>query len=93
MHVDLIVPFSKSIIQHQTDSGIIKNNVSLACMKMIDAATGWFEIVEIPMYKLDEVTGSNVEYIYKSYIRVRHFLTTHGLADNHIHAKSCLTKL
>ena len=35
-------------------------------------ATGWFEIVEVPTYNLDEVTGSNDEYIYKSSSRVSH---------------------
>ena len=41
-------------------------------MKMIYPATGWFKIVEIPMYDLDDVTGSNYEYIDKSSDRVCH---------------------
>ena len=32
---------------------------------MIDPATGWFNIVEMPTYDLDEVTGGNYEYIDK----------------------------
>ena len=39
-------------------------------MTMINPATGWFNIVEIPMYNLDEITGVNDEYIYKSSSRV-----------------------
>ena len=39
-------------------------------MKMIDLATGWFKIIEIPTFKLDEVTASNDEYIDKSSARV-----------------------
>ena len=62
MHVDLIGPNSKSIIKHQQGGSIIKNNCSLACMKMIDRATSWFEIIKVPTYDLDEVTGGNDEY-------------------------------
>ena len=39
-------------------------------MTMIDPTTGWFKIFEIPMFKLDEVTAGNDEYIDKSYSRV-----------------------
>ena len=35
-------------------------------MTNIDLATGWFEIVEIPTYNLDEVMGSSYEYMDKS---------------------------
>ena len=42
-------------------------------MTMIDAATFWFRTVEIPTYDLDEVTGVNDEYIYKSSARVSQF--------------------
>ena len=65
MRVDLIGLYSKSIRQHQPGGAIIKNNVSLTCLKMIDPATGWFEIVEMPTYDLDEVTGGNNEYTDK----------------------------
>ena len=39
-------------------------------MSMIDPAKGWFEIVEVPTFDLDEVTGGNDEYIDKSSDRV-----------------------
>ena len=48
-HVDLIVPYSKSTRQQHPVRTIIKNNVSITCMTMIDPATGWFKISEIPM--------------------------------------------
>ena len=70
VHVDLIGPYSKSIIQQQSGRSIIKTNVSLTCMTMIDPATGWLKIVKIPTYNLDEVTGVNGEYIDKSSDRV-----------------------
>ena len=63
MNVDLLGSYRKSIRQHQPGGGIIGNNLSLTCMKMINSATGWFEIVEIRTYNLDEVMGGNDEYI------------------------------
>ena len=38
---------------------------------MIDPATGWFEIFEIPMLDLNEVTAGNYEYLDKSSARIR----------------------
>ena len=70
VHLDLIGPYSKSIIQHQTGDALIKNNVSFTCMKMTDPETGWLEIIEITTYKLDKVKGGNDEYIYTSSSRV-----------------------
>ena len=37
---------------------------------MIDSITGWFDIVKIPMFDLNEVALSNYEYIDKSSARV-----------------------
>ena len=42
----------------------------MTCMKMIDPDKGWFKIVEILTYDLNEVTAGNDEYIYKSFVRV-----------------------
>ena len=39
-------------------------------MTMIDPDTGWFEIVKIPTFDLEEVELVNDEYIYKSSSRV-----------------------
>ena len=47
-------------------------NSSLTCMEIIDPAIGWFGIVEIPMFDLEEVTIGNDEYIDKSSSRVSH---------------------
>ena len=41
-------------------------------MMMIDPATGWFEIAEIPKFDLNEVMAGNDEYIDKSSARVSH---------------------
>ena len=73
MHVDLIGTYIKSIKQQQPGGAIINNDVSLACMTMINPATGWFEIVLVPTYNLDEVTGGNIDYVDKSSYRVSRF--------------------
>ena len=39
-------------------------------MTMINPATGWFKIIEIPKFGLDEVAVGNDEYIDKSPVRV-----------------------
>ena len=59
MHVYLIGLYSKYIIQQKLGGAIIKNNVSLTCMMVIDPVKGWFEIVEIPTYDLDKVMDGN----------------------------------
>ena len=59
VHVDLIGPYSKSIIQQHLCGAIFNNNFSLAFMTIIDLTTDWFEIIEMPTYDLDEVTNSN----------------------------------
>ena len=41
----------------------MQNDDSLTCMTMIDPVTGWFEIVKILTFDLDEVTAGNYEYI------------------------------
>ena len=70
MYVDLIGPYSKYIRQHQTGGSVIKNNVSLACMTILDPIMGWFEIFKMPIYDLDEVMGSNYLCIDKSSSRL-----------------------
>ena len=61
VHVDLIVPYSKYIRQQQPGGTVIQKNASWTCMLMIDPATGWFDIVEIPRFYLEEVTIGNDE--------------------------------
>ena len=63
VHVDLIGPYSKYIRQQKPGGTVIQNNTSLTCMTMIDPATGWFDIVKIPTFDLDEVALGNDECI------------------------------
>ena len=65
VNVDLPGPYSKYIRQQQPDSNLIQKNASLNCMMMIELSTGWFEIVEITTFDLEEVAIGNDEYIDK----------------------------
>ena len=65
--MDMIGPYSKSIRKQQPGAAIIRNNDSIACM----TAIGRFKIVKVPTYNLNEVTGSDDEYIDKSLASVR----------------------
>ena len=55
----MIGPYSRSIRQHHIGGDIINYNGSLACMTMFNPTMGWFEIVEVLTYDLDEITGGN----------------------------------
>ena len=70
LYVELIGPYRKLIIQQQPGAAIIKNNVSITCLTIINPTIGWFEIVEGTMFDLNESTGGNGEYIGKSSNRV-----------------------
>ena len=72
MNVDLIGPYRNSIRQQHPGGTFVCNNVSLTYMTMINLATGWLEIVNIPTFGLEEVALGNDEYIYKSSTRVIH---------------------
>ena len=70
VHLDLIGTYSKSIIKQYSGGTTIKNNVSLSCMTMIDPDTGWFEMVKVTKFDLDEITGDNEDDIDKSDARL-----------------------
>ena len=63
MNVELIGIYRNSIRKQNPGGAIIRNDVSMTYMAMINPATGWFEVVEIPTKNLDEVIGGNDEYI------------------------------
>ena len=71
VHVELIGPYRNYIRKQQIGGAIIRNNDSLTCRKIINPATGWFEIVEITMEDHDDDTTGNDEYIDKPSARVR----------------------
>ena len=57
--------YRKSTRQQQPGDTVIQKNAILTCTTMIEPATGWFDIVEIPMFDLGEVTIGNDDYIDK----------------------------
>ena len=92
MHVDLIRPYRKSIIKHHPGVAIISNNVSLACVTMINPATVWLKIIEIPTYDLDEVTAGNYEHIDELSARFSQLFNKHSYEENTcVHTKLYLT--
>ena len=65
VQIYLIGPYYKSIRQQQTGGVITKKDVILTYMTKIDPTTGWFKIVEVPWFDLNEAARVNSEYIYK----------------------------
>ena len=59
VHIGLIGPYYKSIIQHHPAGAIINKDVSLTCMIIIDPVTGWFKIVKVYLPDLDDVARGN----------------------------------
>ena len=56
VHVDLIGPYSITAEQLQPDGSYKTTTLELTCMTMIDPATGWFEIVQVPNYYSEKDT-------------------------------------
>ena len=78
VHVYMKGSYGKYIRKQHLCGSIMNNAVSLICMKIIDPATGWFEISKVPIYDLSKVTEGNNEYIDKSSTRVSQCLIPHG---------------
>ena len=74
VHVDLIGPYSKYIRQQHPGGSVIKNDVSITCMKIIEPATDWFETIKVPTFELEEVTGGNDDFVDKSSTRIDQLL-------------------
>ena len=68
--MDLIVTYENYIRQQNRISDIIKKDVRLNFIKIIDPDTVWFGIGEVPCFNLQEVENGNIEYIHKSSARV-----------------------
>ena len=63
VHIDLIGPY--------TVGGQIKEiELKLTAMTMVDPATGWFDIAEVPYYSINDVKENNNDYIDKSSARI-----------------------
>ena len=65
MHTDLIGPYSITAKQTQPGGEIKEVDLHLTAMTMVDPATGWFEIVEVPYYNIKDVVNDKDNYIEK----------------------------
>ena len=70
MHIDLIGPYSITAKQTQPGGEIKEVELLLATMTMVDPATGWFEIKEVPYYSIENVINNKDNYIDKSLARI-----------------------
>ena len=70
VHVDLIGPYSVTINQRQPNGAMRKKEVQLTCMTMIDPATGWFEIAEVPSFDIEDIRRGNTQSIDKTSARI-----------------------
>lgn len=60
VHVDLIGPYSLLAQQEQPDGSQKQKEFQLTCMTMIDPDTGWFEIVEVPNYIIQDIQKKTI---------------------------------
>ena len=70
VHTDLIGPYSITAKQLQPGGAIKEIELKLTAMTMVDPATGWFEIAEVPYYNIDDVKNDEQSYIDKSSARI-----------------------
>ena len=55
VHTDLVGPYSVTTQQYQPDGSQKEVTLQLTCMTMLHPVTGWFEIVEVPSYIVEEL--------------------------------------
>ena len=70
VHTDLIGPYAITAKQIQLGGEIKEIKLKLTVMTMVDSATGWFEIVEVPYYSIEDVEKDEQNYIDKSSARI-----------------------
>ena len=71
VHTDLVGPYSIKAKQYQPDGSISEIELQLTCMTMLDPVTGWFEIVEVPNYIIEDLkTKTTSESIDKTSARI-----------------------
>jgi hypothetical protein len=70
VHIDLIRLYMITAKQTQPGGEIKEIKLTLTAMTMVDPATGWFEIVEVPYYSIEDVKKDELNYINKSSARI-----------------------
>ena len=71
VHIDLVGPYSLTAKQLQPEGKTKDVELRLTCMTMIDPVTGWFKIVEVPNYIVQNVEIILVVYANRSFTRVK----------------------
>ena len=70
MHIDLIGRYSITAKQTQPGGKIKEVELQLTAMTMVDPATGWFEIVEVPYYNNEDIVNDKDISINKNSTRI-----------------------
>ena len=70
MHIDLIGPYSITAKQTQPGGEIKEIELNLTATAMVDPTMGWFEIVEIPYYNVEDIVNNKDNYVDKSSARI-----------------------
>ena len=79
---DLIGPYTINTKKFQPDGTIKEVELHLTCMTMIDPATGWFEIVEIPSFIIEDMQNKSFrETIDKHWPGSVDYLIKRGFQD------------
>ena len=65
VHTDLVGPYLITAKQIQSGGKIKEIELKLTAMTMVDPATGWFKIVEVPYYSIKDVKNGEQNYIDK----------------------------
>ena len=55
MHTGLIGPYSIAVKQTQPGGKIKEVELQLTAMTIVDPVMGWFEIVEVPYYNIEDI--------------------------------------
>ena len=70
VHIDLIGPYTVTAQQIQPGGELKEVELKLTAMTMVDPATGWFDMVEVPYYSIDEVKKNKNKFIDKTSARI-----------------------
>ena len=91
VHVDLLGAYFKSVKQNQPVGSINLKDIIIKLIEMIDHATVWFEIMQVPSFDHYEVTVVNKEYTDELSDRIRNLLNKKYYLHTHVPIKSFLT--
>ena len=81
VHIDLIGPYTVTTQQNQPGGTSQEVELHLTCMTMLDPATGWFEIAEVPNFIVEDMKRKEFrETMDKSSARISRLFDQNWLA-------------